>query len=232
MAKHYVICENDCLVEAYTAEEVTALIQSATGYTPTGNEKAVISQIINQNSGGESVKIWLGTRAEYNALPQTDANTIYHIVDDMTPNAVYDYMVDLENKFRTYDGDFDGVIDNARQLDGRPASYYAKKTDLDNVKGSIGDKAPTSHADTSTKHGLGNNDKYGHLKLSDSLYSNSDVFSGVAATPRAVRDVNEKAEEISQKVDTLITDITQIKFVTSLPADAKNNTKTLYLIAK
>lgn len=93
--KHFVICENDCLVEGMTKEEVISAIATATGYVPTGEEEAVISQIINQNKG-KGVKIWFGTRVEYNALAEKDENTIYHITDDKTAVEAYNKAVEAE----------------------------------------------------------------------------------------------------------------------------------------
>lgn len=46
---------------------------------------------------------------------------------------------------------------------------------------------PTSHKSTQTTYGVGDDDEYGHLKLSDATNSNSGVGGGIAATPNAVR---------------------------------------------
>lgn len=49
-------------------------------------------------------------------------------------------------------------------------------------------KAPTNHASTGTTYGKGDGSNYGHVKLSDSTSSTSAAASGVAATPKAVKD--------------------------------------------
>lgn len=78
--KHFVVCENKCLIEGMTKEEIFAAIADATGNTPTPTGEAFITQIVNQNNG-ESLKIWRGTQAQYNAIAEKDANTYYIITD-------------------------------------------------------------------------------------------------------------------------------------------------------
>ena len=52
---------------------------------------------------------------------------------------------------------------------------------------------PTSHASTTTTHGIGDSSRYGHLKLSDDDTSISGVSGGVAATPAAVKKAKDAA---------------------------------------
>lgn len=67
MSKVYVICDNDCKYESMTKEQIVAAIAEATGYVPTGEDNAFISQILESN-GGLSLSFWLGTQAQFNAL--------------------------------------------------------------------------------------------------------------------------------------------------------------------
>lgn len=53
--------------------------------------------------------------------------------------------------------------------------------------------APLSHASTSTTHGAGDSNNYGHVKLSDSVSSTSGASAGIAATPAAVKRVYDIA---------------------------------------
>lgn len=53
-------------------------------------------------------------------------------------------------------------------------------------------KAPAYHASSTTTYGIGTNDLYGHLKLSDSIESTSDVSGGMAATPKAVKQAYDQ----------------------------------------
>ena len=49
-------------------------------------------------------------------------------------------------------------------------------------------RAPKSHASTATTYGIGTSANYGHVKLSDALDGTSTAASGIAATPKAVKD--------------------------------------------
>lgn len=48
--------------------------------------------------------------------------------------------------------------------------------------------APTSHASTGTGYGIGTGSNYGHVKLTDSTGATNAASSGVAASPKMVRD--------------------------------------------
>ena len=51
--------------------------------------------------------------------------------------------------------------------------------------------APKSHASAATTYGKGSNSKYGHVKLSSAIDEDSGNASGIAATPYAVKAVND-----------------------------------------
>ena len=59
--------------------------------------------------------------------------------------------------------------------------------------------AKKNHASTGTDFGLGNGSNYGHLKLSDSATSSSDVNGGVAATPKALQNLTIEHSKIFLK---------------------------------
>lgn len=80
---YYCFCSNDCKFETMTKEQIIAAIAEATGHTPTNIDDAFITKIKEQNKG-ETVTVWLGTTAEYNALETKDDNCIYIKTDDTT----------------------------------------------------------------------------------------------------------------------------------------------------
>ena len=84
--KHYVICENECLVEGMTKEEILSTIANATGKAAIPVNDAFISMVVNQNDGN-NLKLWRGTKAEYNNIAKKDSDTVY-IVTDETPEQV------------------------------------------------------------------------------------------------------------------------------------------------
>lgn len=79
--KHFVICENDCKIEGMTKEQIVAAIAEATGNTPTLAGDAFITQVVNQNGG--NIKLWQGTAAQYNALTEKAADTVYIVNDNV-----------------------------------------------------------------------------------------------------------------------------------------------------
>lgn len=55
-------------------------------------------------------------------------------------------------------------------------------------------RAPKSHASTATTYGIGTNNNYGHVKLSDTISGTAAAASGgTAATPKAVSDAKTSA---------------------------------------
>lgn len=76
--KYYVICEDNCKFESMTKEEIFDAIADATGSTPTPVDEAFITKIKEQNAN-KNTKVWTGTQAQFNALEETDDNTIYFV---------------------------------------------------------------------------------------------------------------------------------------------------------
>lgn len=60
------------------------------------------------------------------------------------------------------------------------------------ISNAVSAKAPTNHASTATTYGIGTGSNYGHVKLSDSVTSTSAASAGIAASPKAVKTVNDK----------------------------------------
>lgn len=82
--KYYVLCADDCKFEGMTKEQILAAIAEATGATVTDIDNAFISKIKEINKG-ETVQIWVGTTAEYNAIVangEKRSDVIYIITDD------------------------------------------------------------------------------------------------------------------------------------------------------
>lgn len=71
---------------------------------------------------------------------------------------------------------------------GIAATPAAVKSAYDLANG----KAPKAHASTATTYGIGTSSNYGHVKLSDSATSTSAASSGIAASPKAVKTVNDR----------------------------------------
>lgn len=89
---YFVLSADDCKYEGMTKEQVIAAIADATGATPTSIDDAFITKIKEQNANA-TIKIWVGTRAQYNALTPA-ADTLYFIPAEMnldeTPTFSFD----------------------------------------------------------------------------------------------------------------------------------------------
>lgn len=99
-------------------------------------------------------------------------------------------------------------------------------------------KAPIDHASEATTYGVGSSTKYGHVKLSDAVTSDSGVSGGVAATPAAVKNAKdaadaaaaaaktaqETADANTTSIGTINTNITTIQSnITNIKSDISNN---------
>ena len=64
---------------------------------------------------------------------------------------------------------------------------------------------PAEHKSTETIYGVGNSTEYGHIKLSDSYSdSTSDINSGTAVTPKALKNGLDTKMTVSVSGTTLV----------------------------
>lgn len=70
-------------------------------------------------------------------------------------------------------------------------SYNGQTQVTINITPSSVGAAPTMHSVTDTRYGVGTRSYYGHVRLSDSITDTSSATSGCAATPYAVKQVND-----------------------------------------
>ena len=61
---------------------------------------------------------------------------------------------------------------------------------------------PVGHASTSTTYGVGSNTNYGHVKLSSATNGTQSTSSGIAATPSAVKAVNDALTTEKNRAET------------------------------
>lgn len=82
--KYYCICESNCKFETMTKEQILAAIAQA---VETGSVSDVdtgfVTKVKEQNASS-AVTIWVGTRAQYNAITEKATNCLYIITDDTT----------------------------------------------------------------------------------------------------------------------------------------------------
>lgn len=75
---YYCFCDDNCKFETLNKEQIIATITEATGVTPTGIDEAFITMLQEQNAS-QSMKIWVGTEAQYNAISEKASDTLYFL---------------------------------------------------------------------------------------------------------------------------------------------------------
>lgn len=75
---YWVLCDDNCRFPGMTREQIYDAIAEATGMTPTPVDEAFITMIKEQNAN-HNIKFWHGTEAQFNALEETDSDTVYVI---------------------------------------------------------------------------------------------------------------------------------------------------------
>lgn len=82
--KYYVVCGANCKFESMTKEQILAAIMQAVESGEIHDVDAgFITKLVEQNSKRE-VTLWVGTRAQYNAIAKPAENCLYIITDDTT----------------------------------------------------------------------------------------------------------------------------------------------------
>lgn len=142
-------------------------------------------QLINQNPNENPVKVWTGTRAEYNAIATKNPDTIYHITDDdnitqslletiYPVGAIYIGTMNvcpLSVLFGTWE-----KVSSGRVLQGADENHNPGTTieaGLPNIEGEFGVSVPAKHANTVSGAFRGST-------LSGGNYNSSDVCSDTA----------------------------------------------------
>ena len=120
--KYYCYCDSNCKYETMTKEQILAAIaQAAAGGLVFDTEAAIISKVKEVNAGG-FVTFWVGTQAQYNALPSIDKNCVYIITDNT-------WKEDIEKLVRNHidsDGNVHGLT--IEMIGAAPASHLNDKS--------------------------------------------------------------------------------------------------------
>lgn len=82
--KYYVFCASNCRYESMTKEQILAAITQAVESGEIHDvDTGFVTKLVEQNSKRE-VTLWVGTRAQYNAIAAPAENCLYIITDDTT----------------------------------------------------------------------------------------------------------------------------------------------------
>lgn len=114
----------------------------------------------------------------------------------------------LEDISSIIDGEIPSSLPNPnnliiRQNNGVGTSYNGQTQVTINITASSVGAAPTMHSVTDTTYGVGTQSYYGHVRLSDSITDTSSTSSGCAATPYAVKQVNDNMP-VTHKVNLIV----------------------------
>lgn len=151
--------------QEYTNTKISELVDGAPEAMDTLKE---LADAISKNSDIMSaLQSAIGNKANV-----ADLNT--HTSDTSNPHGVTKEQVGLGN------------VDNTSDMD-KPVSTAAQEA--------LDSRASKFHASSNNNYGAGSSTAYGHVKLSDSTSSTSNVLSGIAATPKAAKTAYDKAVE-------------------------------------
>lgn len=82
--KYYVFCASNCRYESMTKEQILAAIMQAVESGEIHDVDAGFITRLQEQNAKRAVTIWVGTRAQYNAIAEPAENCLYIITDDTT----------------------------------------------------------------------------------------------------------------------------------------------------
>lgn len=82
--KYYCFCGSNCKYETMTKEQILAAIAQAVETGSVGDVDTGFITKVKEQNGGSGVSVWVGTRAQYNAIENRVQNCLYIITDDTT----------------------------------------------------------------------------------------------------------------------------------------------------
>ena len=95
---YYVRCKTGCLAEALTKEQTLAAIAQAMQTGEVKNVDAGFITRVKEQNADDTIFFWLGTTAEYNAIPEADRleNCLYIKTDDTFETDVVKTLLEFE----------------------------------------------------------------------------------------------------------------------------------------
>lgn len=94
--------------------------------TPNTNSELQAIGVINQNNTSSAIKYWTGTKQQYDAIQNKDANTIYNVTDE-TPSSAGAYIVETYHSgYDYYRVWSDGFCEQGGRIDISQGSYVDK----------------------------------------------------------------------------------------------------------
>jgi len=102
--KYYVVGYGNNLIESMTKEQILAAITQAVESHAISDVDTGFVTTLKEQNGGNGLKIWVGTTAQYNAITTKETNCMYILTDDTELEDLETAMSQLETKVNTIAG--------------------------------------------------------------------------------------------------------------------------------
>jgi hypothetical protein len=96
--KYYCFCSSNCKYETMTKEQILAAITQAITTGVVGDVDTGFVTKLQEQNRRDAVTMWVGTQAQYNALPSIANNCLYIITDDTTNDDIMRAVADAQEK--------------------------------------------------------------------------------------------------------------------------------------
>lgn len=202
--------------QCFITDITTSVTYNAWAYSGTATSGGVFSSTLYINSGRIITASLTGnftSSSDNGTWSRDDTDGLLYSGEYRSSNTqfltatVSDGLV-LEDISSIIDGEIPSSLPNPnnliiRQNNGVGTSYNGQTQVTINITPSSVGAAPTMHSVTNTSYGVGSQNYYGHVKLSDSITDVSSATSGCAATPYAVKQVNDNMP-VTHKVNLIV----------------------------
>lgn len=94
--KYYCMCDSNCKFETMTKEQILTAIAQAVADGKVSNVDAGFITKVKETNAGNYVTFWVGTQAQYNALPSIQNNCLYIISDETTKHDIEKFIANVK----------------------------------------------------------------------------------------------------------------------------------------
>ena len=160
--KYYCLCDSNCKFETMTKEQIIAAITQAMETGSVGNVDTGFVTKIKEMNRGEPLTFWVGTTAQYNALPEIVTGCMYIITDEKSAADLANWVE--VNFVRKSEGgilrEFDSgdIMSTEYTYSGNKAKLYTVLVNIDGIRGGASiviDRAALSETPSSFYHDMG-----------------------------------------------------------------------------
>lgn len=97
---YYVLCDDKCLFEGMTKEQILAAItQAVEGHEIADVDTGFVTTLKEQNAN-TGLRFWVGTTAQYNALASKERNVLYILTDETPEEAFAEEFAEINERLQ------------------------------------------------------------------------------------------------------------------------------------